>query len=157
MITDHLVIRDPSIDMHMLNLRPPSRNLRTDKDLINLLTVLPEQVGISLWHSQAGRVIDVDHARDALERLDGRDTVELVEVARDNDGGVGVEREDLLDEVLLVISFTSRCRLCNMKSGKVDLHRRSSIALPCPPRLHSRAAVDRPANCCCPPYSSDAD
>lgn len=157
MITNHLLIRDPSVDMHMLNLRPPSRNLRTDKDLINLLTVLPEKVGISLRHSQAGRVIDVDHARDALERLYRRDRVELVEVARDDDGGVGVEREYLLDEVLLAISFASRRRLCSMQRGKVDLHRRSSTALPCPPRLHSQAAVDRPANCCCPPYSSDAD
>src|ERR1700761_6533603 len=69
-IRDLIRIANPRIHMDMLHIGPPSRrtrDLRTDEDMVQFLAVHLEQVGISLGGGNAGRVVEVDEARDGGE------------------------------------------------------------------------------------------
>lgn len=89
-ITNHIRSRGPRIDMNMLDLGGPPRNLRADEHLIQLLRALAKEIRVPLDIRHVGGVVDVDQTGDALERLDGLDVVKFVEIARHDDGCVGV-------------------------------------------------------------------
>ncbi len=101
MVRDLVIVVDPSIDMNMLQLDPLLGYALAHKHVVELFHVASERVRIPLRRLDIGRHVAIHHARDCQKRDDRLHDGELVTVARQNNRGLGVLRQDLRDEALI--------------------------------------------------------
>lgn len=107
MVTDLIIIVLPRVEVQVLqqSLSLP-RSVLADKHVIQLLRVHVEEVRVSLLRCNIRNIVELEHGADGHELLDGSDLCEFVEVAGGDDTGLGVDLEDLADEILDSVSLT---------------------------------------------------
>lgn len=100
MVTSNILLRNPSVDVHVLEIAPanPPRRPRASVHVVQLLLARAEGVSIPLVLRHLPDDIQVLKPGDLNKAAQGLNDGELVEVARGNDGGVLVLRQDLRDE-----------------------------------------------------------
>ena len=84
MVTNLFVVRNPSVDVNMLELGA-ERERWAEEHVVQLLIVAIENIRVSLQDWDATRHVGIDQSGNGLELLDGVDNNELVHVTGHDD------------------------------------------------------------------------
>jgi hypothetical protein len=107
MITNLIIIVLPRVEVQVLQQSLALLgSVGGDEHVVQLLGVHVEEVRVSLFWCNVRDVVELEHGADGHEFLEGSDLCEFVEVAGGDDAGLGVDREDLGDEVLDFVRLT---------------------------------------------------
>jgi hypothetical protein len=98
-VADLVVVVLPSVEVQVLVLDRLLQG-RADVHVVEGLGVHVEEVGVTLLGWDIRDIVQVQHAGDVLEDLEGLNLGEVVEIASSDDAGAGVLLEDLSDKGL---------------------------------------------------------
>jgi hypothetical protein len=98
-VADLVVVVLPGVEVQVLVLDGLLQG-RADIHVVEGLGVHVEEIGVTLLGGDVGDIVQVQHAGDVLEDLEGLDLGEVVEIASSDDAGAGVLFEDLSDKRL---------------------------------------------------------